>query len=1032
MGFLDAIVKRRVMTTVIVLMAVILGVLAYLSIPLRRFPDIDFPMATITTVYPGGSPEAIESEITKLIEDAISSIDGIDELQSYSQQGMSLILVQFDMEEDINVKAMDIRDKIDQVKAQLPSDAEDPIVGKFDISQFPLVTVALLGPQDIDELYRIADEVLEDRIAQVSGVAEVQIAGGRERQIRVLLDPVKLRKNNVSPDEIARAIQGTNLEIPAGTIKESAIEYSIRTTGRFDSVEQILNVAVANTGSGILRVRDLGTVKDTFEDETTRSRADGRNSIIMSIIKQSDANDVEVSDGILEALPEMRKLIPAGAELFVVSDDAEFIRGALANVRQNMMIGILLTAITLYLFFGSWRGTVIVALVMPSALVVTFLLMLFSGLTLNILTLTALALSMGIIVNNAILVLENAQRLVDEGMEPVQAAIAGTKDIGLAIFSSTATNLVVFMPVVFMGEMIGEFFGELGLTIVYVTVVSLFISFTLTPMMCGAMLQVSRSDRGDRRRTALTALWEFLPDLWGRGFGAVRRGYLELLDWSLRRRAVTIVTTLAMMAVCAVLLVTVVGSEFFPASDEGKLRVSVETPIGSSLAFTSDRILDVEKVVAEHIPEKYLIHYYSRSGRASGMMGGTTTGANLGEVGVTLVDKADRDKRLQDILNDLRPHLARVHSSKLTAGAAAHGPGGTPISVEITGRDMKELQRVAGEVVAVVASTPGTSDVDQSYRVGQPEIRIVPDQEQCARHNLTVSYLAMTMRSYIEGQEVSQFRDRGEDYEIVLKLQEGSRKWAEDVGAMFLKSPATGAMISIGDVADVKYESGPTVIRRKDRRRLIAIESELSGDRPLGNVMADIRNGVDTRVTLPEDVRVGYGGQSEMMADNFRELFKAMATAGGLTFLCVAGIIESVLYGILILMAVPVCLIGVTLAMLIGNVMMNIFSLMAMIMLVGMVVNNAIILLDYAMREVRKNLPAAQRIREACAVRFRVILMANFTTVIAMIPLSLGLGFAGEIFKPLAVVQMGGVVAAATLTMVVIPAIYTAIESRRE
>ena len=488
MSLFEVPIRRRVLTTVIVLIGVILGALAYVSLGLRRFPDIEFPVASITTIYSGGSPEEIEKDITKTVEDAVSSISGIDTITSYSQEGVSSVLVQFNLEEDIDVKAQDIRDKVALIRHELPADAEDPIVQKFDIGQFPVLTLALIGPQDTNELYRLADETLKDRLSQVPGVASLELTGGQQREIQVLLDMQRLRKYGASVDEVARAIDSYNTDIPAGRITEAALEYSVRVPGRLRSVEEIMHVPVRVTEEGTLEVRHLGEVRDTFEEARTRSRADRKNSITLTVQQQSGSNEVEVVDGVLEVLPGLRELLPPGAELIVAEDSSNFIRGALANVRSNMLLAIVLTAVVVYLFVGSWRGTVVVAAVIPSSVIVTFLFLQFSGFSLNILTLTALALSVGNLVNNAILVLEGSVRFMDEGMPPVQAAAAGTRDVALPIFSSTATNLVVFLPIAFMGEIVGRFFKEFGLTVVYVTVVSLLVSYTLTPMMCALLL----------------------------------------------------------------------------------------------------------------------------------------------------------------------------------------------------------------------------------------------------------------------------------------------------------------------------------------------------------------------------------------------------------------------------------------------------------------------------------------------------------------------------------------------------------------
>ncbi len=1021
MTVLEALIRRKVLTTVLVLIAVIMGVLSYFTMGVRRFPDIDFPVAVIVTTYPGATPDEIETEVTIPLEDAISTVSGIDLIQSYSQHSMSMIMVQFDLDEEIDIKAMDLRDRIDLVRARLPDDAQDPMVMKFDFEQFPVVTLALTGPYDVNELFRIAEDDLVDPLSQVPGVADVEITGGRRRELHVLLDHVRLRAYGVSAAQVAAALRAANIEVSAGDVREPFLEYTVRTVGKFRSLDDIAEVPVVRGSHSTLYVRHLGEVVDAFEDEVTRSRADGRASVVLSVQKQADANDVAISDAVQALLPRLREVIPDDMELFVTEDTSIFVRGALANVRNNILIGILLTALVIYLFFSSWRGTIIAGVVMPTALIISFTFLMFSGVSVNILTLTALALSVGIVVNNSILILENSQRFVEEGMAPVDAAVKGTRDIGLAILSSTATNLVVFLPIAFMGEIIGRFFREFGLTIVFVTTVSLMVSFSLTPMMCGALLK----SQNNRPANPLVRFLHLPPRLWQWSMEWLRLNYLGVLDWCLRWRKTTIfLTVLIVLASFAGL--AVVGAEFFPRSDEGTFRITLETSLGSSLDWTAARVREIEQVIEEHVPKEYLERYYSRVGAASGFVGGVSSGSHLGEVSVTLVDAMQRPESVDEILDTLRPHLAKVHSVQLSATTeTTGGPGGDPVAIDIYGGDIDVLRRVAARVVEITAAVPGTTDVDQSYRTGRPDITFTPDHGVLRRHGLDAGEVGRALRGYIDGQTPTRFFEAGEEYDIRVRLDERFRRWGEDVRGMFVRSPATGYMVPITELGSVDYVASPVSIMRKDRQRLITVSAQLTGERSLGEVRDAIAAAMETELELPEGVRIDFAGEIELMRDNFAELFKAMATAGVLTFLCTAGIIESFFLALIIILSIPVSFVGVVLALILGGMALNVFSLMAMIMLVGMVVNNAIIVLDYATRKEHRHLSPRQRAYDACALRFRVLLMANLTTIAAMIPLSLGLGFGGEIFRPLALVQIGGVAAAGTLALLVIPVIYT-------
>ncbi|MFO8008790.1 MAG: efflux RND transporter permease subunit, partial [Candidatus Brocadiia bacterium] len=543
MAFLRAIVHRRVLVTVLVLIGVILGGISYVNMGLRRFPDIEFPFATISTVMPGGNPEDIETDITKRIEDSISSISGIEEITSYSQQGLSLVLVQFDLEEDIDIKATDISNRLDQISRDLPDAAEDPVVTKFNITDMPIIELALYGPQGVNELYRLADEELEPFLAQASGVANVDLTGGEEREIHVLLDARALRKHHLAIGSVVAALRAANIDVPAGHITQTNREFIVRTTGRFRTVQQVEGVRVSTPMGSVVTVGDLGSVEDTYGEQRTLSRFDGQSAIIMSVLAQSDANEVEVADAVKERLPDLRELLPTEASLEVANDDSVFIRGALGNVRTNIVLGIVLTAIMLFLFLKSGRATLVITVVMPTAIVATFTFMLFSGFSLNILSLTGLAITVGVLVNNAVLIVENVSRFIGEGQSPMEAAVHGTGDISLAIISSTATNLVVFLPLAFMGEIIGRFFRELGLTVVYATVISLAVSFTLTPMMCGLLLRGDGDGRSWPVRLADATVGR-VSDVWQWAFRGTRRTYLGVLDWCLAHRGLTVMMTI--------------------------------------------------------------------------------------------------------------------------------------------------------------------------------------------------------------------------------------------------------------------------------------------------------------------------------------------------------------------------------------------------------------------------------------------------------------------------------------------------------
>jgi len=1030
MGFFGLFIRRRVLTTVLVLMAVIVGGLALLDIGLRRMPDVEFPFATISTAYPGGSPDEIETEISKRIEDAVSSISGIDEMTSFSQSGLSLVMIQFDLDEDIDIKAQDIRGKIDLIREQLPDDAEDPVVQKLDITSSPVMKLALAGVQDANELYRLADEELVTLISQVPGVARVTLAGGQRREVQVRLRARDLRRLKIPIGAVVDALRAANMDMPAGDITQGGYEINVRAAGRVESVDAIAAVEVPTSGSGHVRVGDIADIADTYGEARTASRFSrgtdaARNAVMLIVQAQSGANEVDVAAGVTARLDSMRKLLPTGATLDVVVDDSEFVRGALANVRSNMIIGILLTALTLFLFLRSGRATLIIATVMPTSILVSFALIGGSGFTLNILTLTGLAIVIGVLVNNAILIVDSITDQIQEGLEPVEAAVKGTKDIAIAILSSTATNLVVFLPLAFMGEIIGRFFRELGLTVAYATIVSLVISFTLTPMMCGLLLRRKDEELGAFARL-VDGTFGRVSRVWQWGFELLRTAYLHVLDWCLRHRWLTMSAAAASFFVGAGIMVAT-GMEFQPSSDEGWLRITVQTPVGAALGVTDDAVRAVEEQL---VTMPHLDRYVVRVGAVSGFLGGSSEGKNLAEISANFGDRAARKETIEDLMSLLRPKLTSIPSAKIIVQGVAGGPGAAPIEVQLIGRDLDALRALTPRVMDVIAAVPSTSGVAKSYQPGQPELRIDPDRNPMGLSGAQVRGVFLEMRSFIEGATASQFRDGDENYDIKVKLRDEDVAWVEDIEGMYVSSPKTGANVPISEVARIVETAGASLITRKNRRRLISVTAQLTGDRPLSKVMADVRAGID-KLSLPAGVQIDYSGEEEFMKDNFKELFKAMLIAAALTFLCIAGIVESFLRALIIILALPVCLIGVALALLLTGITINMFTLMGIVMLIGMVVNNAIIVLDAAARESTYGIPARRAVRDACAQRFRMILMANMTTVVALIPLSLGRGFGGEIFRPLAIVQMGGILAAAVLSLLVIPAIYVTLCGHR-
>jgi HAE1 family hydrophobic/amphiphilic exporter-1 len=1013
--FAQLAVRRPVLTSMIVVALVILGTFSYLTLGVDLLPGIEFPYVTVTTVYPGAGPEEVETQVTKPVEDAISTIANVKSLISFSQDNVSTAIIEFELGVDPDLAAIDVKDKVDAIRAQLPSDAEVPTILKFDINAMPIMDVTLSGPQSLEALTDFADDVVEERLARVDGVARVTIVGGLKREVEVLLQPDRLRAYGLAVTDIAALVGGENLSVPAGRITEPSAEVSVRVVGEYQSLEELRNLPLQLPLGGRIRLRDVGTVREGAADVREIARYNGQRTVSLSIQKQSGANTVTTADGVLATLDQLRTELPAGATLEVARDASQFIRDSIHDITSSMIIGILLTTLVLFVFVHSWRATVIAVVSMLSTIIATFLALDRAGFTINVMTLMGLGITVGILVTNTIVVLENIYRYLDLGAPPKEAAERGTAEVGVAVAASALTNVVVFTPIAFMKGIIGQFFYAFGITVVYATVMSLLISFTAAPMLASRLLRPQETQRELAGR--LGGVWRAI-DAW---YANLERRFHGLLDWALRtrRNGWLIIGASAGVAVVAVVVqVLFVGGEFMPRQDEGLARVTLKLPPGTPIDRTTAIAARAETLLTA-VPEvKALLTQVGASGGGFRIAG---AGVNVAEIQVTVAS----DRGTEAIIPRLREAVAAIPDADVTVALAeSMGGGDAPFQVLIKGPDQQRLEGLAREATQVVSAVPGLVEVRNTIEDPRPEVAFRPNREVMREYGLTMAQVGGTLRGSIEGVVPGVYREAGDERDIRVRLVQGARDRTDQLATLQMRTPV--GIVPVGALGILEDRGGETAIQRYDKQRTVRIDAFLSG----GSLTeaARLTSAALDSLGLPPGYSYQITGEFEAYQESIGEMMKALLLAVILTYVLLAMMLESYVHPITIMMTVPLGGIGVAFALFLTGTSVNIFSMMAVVMLVGIVVNNAILILDYTQQLRAQGKTATDALLEATPTRLRPIIMTNVAIAIALVPQALGSG-PGSFYRiPMAVVTMGGVLVSAVFTLILIPVLYVKID----
>ncbi|RPF54136.1 efflux RND transporter permease subunit [Aquisalibacillus elongatus] len=1005
MRLVESSIKRPVGVTMIILAILALGFVSFRNLSVDLYPDIDLPIAVVATNYEGAAPQEVEELVTKPIESSVATIEGIDTIQAQSQPGNSLVVMMFSTDTNLDNALLNVRESVDQVKGFLPDGAGEPSVLRFDPQQMPVMWVGLTG-DDKATLQSLSEEEIQPLFERQQGVGSVGIEGGISEEVRVELDQERLNQFGLSSQQVMEAVRSSNQSMSGGVISRGTQELQIRILGEYESLDDIRETSIQTPQNEFIELADVATVERGTTERTGESYVNGKEAVVMNILKKTDGNTVAVSDEINNALSEAREKLPDNVEINTVFDTADFIRMSIDSVVQNLLLGAVFAILILLLFLKSLRATLVISLSIPIAVITTFTLMYFTGETVNILTMGGLALGIGMMVDSAIVILEHIVTYRERGYSLKEAAKHGASEIAPAVIASTTTTLVVFLPIVFVDGIASEIFTPLALTVAFALIASLAASLTLIPMLSSKMLK-KLSDGNGRR------YW------FDRLLGKIIGMYQGILSRALKFRKTSILIT-TIVIVASLALIPRLGLAFIPEADQGQIEVSVETPAGSNLDTTLDVVEEVNDVMAKDdaIVES---SYGSVGSSGGGMSFGSTT--NSASYMVQLVPKGERDVSTEEVMQKWDEQVQEIPGADISVSVlGASVSGGDPIQVELNGPDHDVLTELADQVTTIISDIEGVHNPGTSANEGRPEMQIVVDEDTAAEYGMTYQQIMGQISSKLNGQIATQFRTEGEELDVRILTPKDERDTIEEVEDLKIATPS-GDQIRLETVASLEQVQGPVTLTRQNQQRRVVVSAEL-----VGSDLGTVTNEIDSRMSgleLPEGYDYNIGGQAEDMMEAFGDLALALVFSIFLVYAVMAVQFENFLHPFIIMFSLPTMIIGVILGLFVTGLPLSIPAFIGVIMLAGIVVNNAIVLVDYINILRRKGVERFEAIVEAGGNRLRPILMTSLTTILGMIPLSIGLGEGGEAQQPLAVVIIFGLLFSMLITLVLIPVVYT-------
>jgi HAE1 family hydrophobic/amphiphilic exporter-1 len=1007
---IDFFVKHKITTIMFVLVFVVLGIYSYSNLLVEKFPKIDYPIVTVSIEYSGATPLEIETLIVKKVEDAVSEISEIKKIKSKSYDSLGFVSIEFLLSADVNVKSIEVKDKVDAILNDLPDDIKKPVIEKYDPLVQPVVDLVLSSDSvDVRELYEYADKTLKTRFASIAGVAKVDVYGGRKRQINVRLDPMLMKRYYISISEVIQQMLAKNKNIPAGDMEKGFSSLNVRFIGEFQGVDEIAGMELTSADGGVFHLKDIAVVEDSFKKIKTNARFNGKEVVGLSVNKSSDGNAVSIAKQMRLRLDEFRSRLPKGMNLDIASDTTTFIINETDSTQFSILYGLIFTALILYLFLGKWETTFIAAIIIPTSIVSTLFPVWMSNFSINTLTLLAIATVLGTLISNALVIIENVLVHLKRGDDPEEAAIRGTKEVVVPIIAATGTNLVVFMPIAMMAGLVGLFMKSFGLTVVYATLFSLLASFSLTPMLCAAILKPEKGGKEDKPAGILRRAFNVLKLLRGqfdRFMDFLKKEYRHVFDLIFRHPKTTILLV-AMLFISSFLITPYIENDFAPQSDEDQIRINMVLPQGSTIERTIETVGLVEKYL-DRIPEKK--SYLTNIGE---------NGVENAKITLDLLPLKDRRRKDTDIMDELVKFMANIPDLEVSfERGIALEPGTGDIAMDLYGTDYDKMIELSEQMKEAMQESGYFRSVISSYKTPRNEIRLLPKQDKLIEYGLTAVDTGSTLRASIYGDDSNVYKEKGEEYKVNIEL---SDKYAQDFDDLKLISiRSRKGLVPINVFGELKTDKAIPIIWHRDRERVIHLDGFL-GKSAFGYV-SGVLDKKFKFLDFPDGYGYRYVGNAENMKESNRELVKAFALAVILTFMLLCALMNSLIaYPITIILTVATSIIGMIFGLFLTGHSINVASLMGVVMLVGMVVNNAILLLDYALVKMREGVPVKEALWLGASEKFRVIIMTSLAIILGVLPQFWSVM---EMKQSMGAVMAGGMLASIIFTFVFVPVVF--------
>ena len=1016
MKLYESAVRKPIMTILVFVGVIILGLFSLKNLSVDLFPKIDMNILMVVTTYQGASAADIETNVTKPLENVLNSVPNLDKLTSTSRENRSVITLQFDYGKDLDELTNDVRDKLSLIKAMLPSGASEPVIMKFSTDMIPVIQFAATADKSVPALYRILDDNVANRLARIEGVGSVSISGAPQREIQVYVDPVKMEAHKLTVEAVAQKIGAENINVPAGTLDVGNETYSLRVPGEFNDPNELKNIVVGSFAGKNVYLTDIATVEDSFEERAQVSYTNGQQGAIIVIQKQSGANSVDIANQVMKAIPEIEKNLPPDVKLTVINDTSKQIVNTINGLVETVLYAFLFVIIVVLFFLGRWRATIIIILTIPVSLIASFIYLYATGSTLNIISLSSLSIAIGMVVDDAIVVLENITTHIERGSRPESAAVHGTNEVSLSVVASTLTLIAVFFPLTLVTGFAGVMFKELGWIVTIIMIMSLICAMSLTPMLSAQMLRLDRKQHPISVKI-YAPIQRFLDWL--------DLKYAQIINWTVRHRGLSVLIA-SLFFIASLLPVTTIGTEFFPSSDEGYISAKIYLPVGTRQEITRELALKLQKKWKDENPEFETVSFTVGQASSSNVFGSLQNNAsNIISMDIRLVDLKNREKSTFEMIAKLQNELnqmPQVKKNNVSTGQGGSMGGQSKLDIEIYGYDFDKTDNVAQQLKSRLENVKGLTNLQISREEYVPEFQVDFDREKLALNGLNLATASNFLKNRVNGLTASLYREDGEEYVIRVSHDPRYRQSLQDVENILIYN-TQGQPIRIKDLGTVVERFTPPTIERKDRQRLVTLNATISGttmDKAVAAVNAEI-----AKIDIPQELYVEIGGSYKEQQESFADLGMLFIIIVLLVYIVMASQFESLTYPFIIMFSLPFGISGVILAMVLFNGTLNMMSFIGLIMLVGIVVKNGIVLVDYINLNRERGMGIIRAVVNGGKSRLRPVIMTTATTVLGMLPLALSQSEGSEMWRPMAITVIGGLTVSTLLTLLIIPVLYS-------